>query len=408
MLHETSLIYTIATGFVFALGGGYLAARLRLPTLVGYLFAGIAIGPFTPGIVADPKISAQLADIGVILLMFGVGIHFSFRELLAVWRIAVPGAISQIVLAVGLGVFTAHFWGWPLGASLVLGLALSVASTVVLMRELEGRGALSSAHGHIVVGWLVVEDLVTVLVLVLLPVFATALGGEPLGHGAYAERSLILTLGITVAKLAAFTLVMLVAGARFLPWLLEQIAQTDSRELFTLAVIAIALGVAFGSAELFGVSFALGAFFAGVLVNQSDHSQRAALESRALQEAFTVLFFVSVGMLFDPAIVAERASRALCVLLIIVAGKSLGALAIVLSFRYSMDTALTVAAGLAQIGEFSFILGEMGVALKLMPREGASLIVVGALLSITLNPLIFRIAHALQRAPVNTPARIES
>jgi CPA2 family monovalent cation:H+ antiporter-2 len=389
MPHGTSLISTLAVGLAFAGIGGFVASRLRLPPLVGYLLAGIAVGPFTPGFVADPEITPQLAEIGVVLMMFGVGMHFSVRDLLAVRKIALPGAIVQIAIATALGMALAWSWGWTLGAGIVFGLALSVASTVVLLRALEARGILSSVNGRIAVGWLVVEDLVMVLTVVALPALAGVLGGHA---DPAATHDLAWMLAVTLGKVAAFIALMLVVGARVLPFVLDQVVKTGSRELFTLAVIAAALGIAFGSAELFDVSFALGAFFAGLVVNESDHSHRAAVELQPLQDAFVALFFVSVGMLFDPAILLREPLAVLAVLAIIVLGKSIVALLIVLAFRYSWATALTVAASLAQIGEFSFILAGLGVELGLLPAEGLNLILAGALLSITLNPLIFRLA----------------
>jgi monovalent cation:H+ antiporter-2, CPA2 family len=402
--HETDLIATIAIGLALAFVGGFLASRLRLPPLVGYLLAGVAVGPFTPGFVADAELAAQLAEIGVILLMFGVGIHFSFKDLVAVRRIALPGAMGQIAVATALGVGLTFFWGWSLGAGIVFGLALSVASTVVLLRALEERGALDSVDGHIAIGWLIVEDLVMVLALVLLPALAGSLGGDAQGlAGSVGGNNLLVTLALTLAKVAAFVALMLFVGARFVPWLLSRVARTGSRELFTLAVLALALGIAFGSAELFGVSFALGAFFAGVIVSESDLSHKAAQDALPLQDAFAVLFFVSVGMLFDPAIIVRQPLQVLGTVAIIIIGKSLAAFLIVLLFRYPARTALTISASLAQIGEFSFILAGLGITLGLLPQEGQSLIVAGALLSITLNPLVFRaiapLAAWLQASP---------
>jgi CPA2 family monovalent cation:H+ antiporter-2 len=407
--HETSLISTIAVSLAFAFVGGFIAARLRLPPLVGYLLAGIAVGPFTPGFVADVTLAPQLAEIGVILLMFGVGMHFSVRDLLAVRRIALPGAIAQIVVATTLGGGIALAWGWPLGAGLVFGLALSVASTVVLLRELEARGSLESGDGRIAVGWLVIEDLVMVLTLVVLPALAERLGGHGLdeSHGA-ATGDLWLTLGFTFGKVAVFVALMLLVGTRLFPWLLEQVERTDSRELFTLAVIALALGVAFGSAELFGVSFALGAFFAGVVINESDLSHRAAKELQPLQDAFAVLFFVAVGMLFDPTILLREPLQVITVVAIIVVGKSFAALSIVLALRYPMSTALTISAALAQIGEFSFILAGLGIRLGLLPLEGRNLILAGALLTITMNPMVFYLVSKLQTGPATTPQAKQS
>lgn len=392
MPHETSLIATVAVGLTFAFIGGFFAVRLRLPPLVGYLLAGIVVGPFTPGFVADVKLAPQLAEIGVILLMFGVGMHFSVRDLWAVRGVAVPGAVVQIAAATALGAGVASLWGWPLGAALLFGLALSVASTVVLLRALEAHGLLNSSDGRIAVGWLIVEDLVMVLALVLLPPLAGLLGapaaGDPPPGGVWAA------IALTLGKVAVFVALMLIVGVRVFPWILKRVEGTGSRELFTLAVIALSLGVAFGSAKLFGVSFALGAFFAGVVVHESDLSHRAADELRPLQDAFAALFFVSVGMLFDPAVLVRQPLQVLAVVGIIVVGKSLAALGIVLALRRPLRTALTVSAALAQIGEFSFILAGLGLAMGLLPPEGQSLVVAGALLSITLNPLAF---YAIER-----------
>lgn len=402
--HATDLIATIAIGLVLAFIGGFLANRLRLPPLVGYLLAGIAVGPFTPGFVADAELASQLAEIGVILLMFGVGIHFSIKDLLAVRNIAIPGAVGQITVATALGAGLALLWGWSLGAGLVFGLALSVASTVVLLRALEERQTLESVDGRIAVGWLIVEDLVMVLALVMLPALAVPLGGDPQSlAGNVGGGNLLLTLGITLLKVAAFVALMLFVGAKIVPWLLARVAKTGSRELFTLSVLALALGIAFGSAELFGVSFALGAFFAGVIVSESDLSHKAAEDALPLQDAFAVLFFVSVGMLFDPAILIQQPLQVLGTVAIIVIGKSLAAFFIVLLFRYPARTALTVSASLAQIGEFSFILAGLGLSLGLLPQEGQSLIVAGALLSITLNPLVFRVVDPIAARLLASP-----
>lgn len=386
MPHDISLITTIAAGLGLAMIFGFLASRLKMPPLVGYLLAGIMIGPATPGYVADMELAVQLAEIGVMLLMFGVGLHFSLNDLLAVRRIAIPGAIVQIAVATLLGMVTAHFWGWNLGAALVFGLALSVASTVVLLRALEARGVLESVNGRIAVGWLIVEDLVMVLALVLLPPIAALLGGKP---DAADAGNLWTTLGFTLAKVAAFIALMLVVGRRVFPHILWLVARSGSRELFTLCVIAAAVGVAYGSAMLFDVSFALGAFFAGMMMRESEFSHRAADESLPLRDAFSVLFFVSVGMLFDPMVLVDEPLKVLAVVAIIMVGKTLAAVALVLAFRYPLNTALTVGASLAQIGEFSFILAGLGVALELLPLEGQSLILAGALISIALNSLVF-------------------
>jgi len=388
--HDVPLIATIAVSLAFAFVGGLLAVRLRLPPLVGYLLAGIVVGPFTPGFVADAKLAPQLAEIGVILLMFGVGMHFSIRDLVSVRAVALPGAFTQIIVATALGAGVATWWGWSLGAGMIFGLSLSVASTVVLLRALEDRDMIKSHDGRIAIGWLVVEDLLMVLTLVLLPALTGVIGGGLPDN----TESLWAALGITIGKVVLFVGLMLVAGVRFFPGLLSRVERTGSRELFTLAVIAIALGVAFGSAKLFGVSFALGAFFAGVVVNESDLSHRAARDLQPLQDAFTVLFFVAVGMLFDPSILIRQPLQVLAVLAIVVFGKSLAAFGIVRLLRGSMRTALIVSAALAQIGEFSFILAGLGVNLRLLPAEGLNLIVAGALLSIAFNPAVFSAAVA--------------
>ncbi|HET9439429.1 MAG TPA: YbaL family putative K(+) efflux transporter [Longimicrobiales bacterium] len=393
-MHETALIATIAAGLGLAFVLGLIASRLRLPPILGYLLAGVAVGPFTPGFVADAGLASQLAEIGVMLLMFGVGLHFSIADLLAVRRIAVPGAIGQIAVATGLGAVVSQFWGWSWGTGLVFGLSLSVASTVVLLRALEDRGILESADGRIAVGWLIVEDLVTVLALVILPALAVPLGGA---GSAAADQGLPAILGLTLAKLVIFIVLMMVVGRRVIPFLLGRVVGTGSRELFTLAVLAIAFGIAVGAAATFGVSFALGAFFAGVIVSESDFSHEAATNALPLQDAFAVLFFVSVGMLFDPAILVERPLQVLAVVAIIMIGKALASLGIVLAFRYPLHTALTISASLAQIGEFSFILATLGVSLGLLPTEAQSLIVAGALLSITLNPFTFSTIPTLER-----------
>ena len=387
MPHDISLIATVAAGFGLALVFGFIAARLRMPPLVGYLLAGIVISPATPGFVADVELAGQLAEIGVMLLMFGVGLHFSIEDLLAVRRIALPGAIAQIAVAVALGMGTALLWGWNWPGALVFGLCLSVASTVVLLRALESRGILESINGRIAVGWLVVEDLVMVLVLVLLPALGDMLTAGP--EAGTSMHDLWSALGFTLAKVAAFVALMLVAGRRVFPAVLWWVARTGSRELFTLCVIAAAIGVAFGAAELFDVSFALGAFFAGMMLRESEFSHRAADESLPLRDAFAVLFFVSVGMLFDPAVIWQQPGKLLAVVAIIMVGKTIAALVIVLLFRYPLNTALTVGASLAQIGEFSFILASLGVTMGVMPEEGQSLVLAGALVSIAANAATF-------------------
>ncbi|WP_105101999.1 YbaL family putative K(+) efflux transporter [Microbulbifer pacificus] len=401
MHHDISLITTIAVALGLALVLGFAAARLRLPALLGYIIAGVIIGPSTPGFVADIALSQQLAEIGVILLMFGVGLHFSLSDLMAVRRIAILGALAQITVATLLGFSVARLWGWDIGACLVFGLALSVASTVVLLRALEVRGLLDTVNGRIAVGWLVVEDLVMVFVLVILPALAGWLGGTPADspHTLVDTEAgnLAFTVAVTLGKVGIFVALMLVGGRRLFPWLLWQVARTGSRELFTLAVVATAMGIAYFSSVIFGVSFALGAFFAGMVLRESALSHRAAEESLPLRDAFAVLFFVSVGMLFDPAMLLEAPAKILAVVAIIVFGKTLAAFGLVLLFRYPLNTALTVSASLAQIGEFSFILAGLGASLGLLSAEGQNLILAGALISITLNPLLFNAVEPLQR-----------
>jgi CPA2 family monovalent cation:H+ antiporter-2 len=400
MDHEPVLISTIAIGLSAAFIGGLLARRIGLPAIVGYILAGIAVGPFTPGLIADQAIATELAEIGVILLMFGVGIHFSIRDLLAVRSIAVPGAVGQITVATLLGVLLGLALGWDLGGGIVLGLAVSVASTVVLLRALGDRGELDTQQGRIAVGWLIVEDLFTVVVLVLLPTIAPLLGGtvEPAsgsatGGGLGPVGEIVLAL----VKAVAFAALMIVAGARLVPWLLVMVARDGSRELFTLAVLAIALGIAFLASAVFGVSFALGAFLAGAVVGESDMSHQAAADALPLRDAFAVLFFVSVGMLLDPAVLLAAPLAVLAIVLLVVVAKSVAAFAIVAVFGYPTRTGLTVAAGLAQVGEFSFILGTLGLDLGLLPAEGFQLIVAAALLSIALNPFLFRAIDPLEQ-----------
>jgi CPA2 family monovalent cation:H+ antiporter-2 len=394
MADQPSLIVTIAASLGLALVLGYIAARLRVPVLVGYMVAGFLLGPASPGFVANVELSHQLADVGVILLMFGVGLHFSLEELFAVRGIALPGALLEMLLISSLGTALATSWGWQFGASLVFGLCLSVASTVVLVRSLERAGLLESITGHIAIGWLVVEDLVMVLVLVLLPPLAGALGG----HGAVqAGHGLAGTVAITLLKVAAFVALMMVVGKRLFPKLLWSVAHTGSRELFTLCVIAGAIGVAYASSQLFGVSLALGAFFAGIVMGESSLSYRAAQESLPLRDAFSVLFFVSVGMLFDPRVMLDDPLGVLAVVAVIMLGKPLAAFSLVMLFSYPLNTALTVAVGLAQIGEFSFILAGLGISLDLLPRQGLDLILAGSLLSIACNPLLSYAVEPLQR-----------
>ena len=400
MFHETPLITTIVVGLGLAFVFGTIAQRLRVSPLVGYLLAGVAVGPFTPGFVADPAIGADLAEIGVILLMFGVGLHFSLNDLLSVRAIALPGALVQIGAATLFGLGLALSMGWTVGAGLVFGLAVSVASTVVLMRAIQERRLMETERGRIAVGWLIVEDLAMVLALVLLPALAQVVGGsgDSVGSEPLAARfglGLAGVLAFTFVKVGLFVGLMLVVGRRVVPWTLHYIAHTGSRELFRLAVLAIALSVAFGAAKFFGVSFALGAFFAGMILSESALSQRAAEESLPLRDAFAVLFFVSVGMLFDPSSVISQPWPIVATLFIIVVGKSAAAFLIVLAFRHPIATALTISASLAQVGEFSFILADFGINLKLLPSQGRDLILAGAILSIFLNPLMFAIADRL-------------
>jgi CPA2 family monovalent cation:H+ antiporter-2 len=403
MPHDTPLIATIVAGLGLAFVFGAIANRFKVPPLVGYLIAGVLVGPHTPGFVADQSLALELAEIGVILLMFGVGLHFSLKDLLSVRAIALPGAVVQIGFATALGAGLAWLLGWTPGAGLVFGLALSVASTVVLLKALHDRRMIESERGRIAVGWLIVEDLAMVLALVLLPAMSGILGGVET-NGAHdtatpsflGDLGLWGVLGITLAKVAAFVGVMLVVGRRVIPWVLHYVAHTGSRELFRLSVLAIALGVAFGAAKLFGVSLALGAFFAGMIMSESPLSHRAAEESLPLRDAFSVLFFVSVGMLFDPTSLLSETWPILATLFIIVIGKSVAAFLIVIAFRYPVSTALIISASLAQIGEFSFILAELGVGLGLLPEQGRDLILAGAILSIVLNPLVFAAVDKLK------------
>ena len=390
---DISLIATIAAAFTLALAFGFITEKIGIPALVGYLLAGIVISPTTPGFAGDLHIAGQLSEIGVMLLMFGVGLHFSIKDLLRVKKIAIPGAVFQMGIATALGVVVASLWGWDLGASLVFGISLSCASTVVLIKALERQGILESMNGRIAVGWLVVEDLVTVIVLVLLPALASLLDPSRAPQPAV---SLLFDLGKTMLQVGGFIAVMLLVGKRLIPRVLWMIARTGSRELFTLAVITSAIGIAFGAALLFNVSFALGAFFAGVVLRESELSNRAAKESLPLQDAFSVLFFVSVGMLLDPRVLVENPGAVLAVVGIIVLGKSLAAIALVLLMRYPLNSALTIAASLAQIGEFSFILAGLGLSLGLIPKLGFSLIIAGAFISIALNPFVFRLVEPLR------------
>ncbi|MES2536112.1 MAG: YbaL family putative K(+) efflux transporter [Pseudomonadota bacterium] len=386
MPHDTPLLTTIVGGLVLAFIFGTLAFRLRMPPLVGYLVAGIAVGPFTPGFVADASLAQELAEIGVILLMFGVGLHFSLKDLMAVKMIAIPGALVQIAIATLLGMGLASWIGWNPGEGFLFGLALSTASTVVLLTALQERRLLETPRGQIAVGWLIVEDIAMVLALVLIPALSGLLGGK---GEALSTNALLLTLAVTLGKVVAFVAVMLIVGRRVIPLILERVAATGSRELFRLAVLAIALGFAMGASYIFGVSFALGAFFAGMILSESDLSHRAAEESLPLRDAFAVLFFVSVGMLFDPSIVIREPLLVLATVLIIVVGKSIAALGIVLAFRHPLSTALVISASLAQIGEFAFILATLGISLGLLSDTARDLILGGSILSILINPLLF-------------------
>lgn len=389
MHNSTPLITTIVGGLVLAFLFGMIANRLRISPLVGYLAAGVLAGPFTPGFVADTKLSLELAEIGVILLMFGVGLHFSLKDLLAVKHIAIPGAVAQIAVATILGIGLSHMLGWDLTSGLVFGLCLSTASTVVLLRALEERQLIDSQRGQIAIGWLIVEDLAMVLTLVLLPAFGNMMGNENASTG-----QLFTELAITIGKVIAFITLMVVVGRRVVPWILAKTASTGSRELFTLSVLALAMGIAYGAVGLFDVSFALGAFFAGMVLNESELSQRAAHDTLPLRDAFAVLFFVAVGMLFDPMIVIQEPMAVLATLAIIVFGKSLAAFALVKMFGHSKRTALTISASLAQIGEFAFILAGLGITLGMLSEHGRNLVLAGSILSIMLNPLLFSLLES--------------
>ena len=424
MPHSTTLVTTIVGALALAFVLGTLAHRFRVSPLVGYLLAGVLVGPFTPGFVADQGLASELAEVGVILLMFGVGLHFSVKDLFSVRAIAVPGALLQMTFGTLLGLGLARLMGWSLAAGLVYGLALSVASTVVTLRALQDRRLVETDRGRIAVGWLVVEDFAMVLALVLLPALAGLLGlgidqsaGDQTLAAASDLQDILLTLAITLGKIVAFVVLMLLVGRRFIPWLLHYVVHTGSRELFRLAVLVIALGVAYGSAALFGVSFALGAFFAGMILSESPLSQQAAADTLPLRDAFAVLFFVSVGMLFDPKILLAHPWPVLATCLIVVLGKSLPAFFITWAFRRSLATALTMAASLAQIGEFSFILAGLGIEFHLLPDQARDFILAGAILSILVNPFLFalldRLTPWLERREVkpagtpSEPARVE-
>ena len=400
MPHDTTLIGTIVAGLGVAFLMGALAHRLKISPIAGYLLAGILVGPFTPGFVADTGLAMQLAEIGVILLMFGVGLHFSFKDLLSVRKIAVPGATLQIAVATALGTMLGLWLGWSIAGSAVFGLALSVASTVVLLRALQARDMVETEKGRIAVGWLIVEDLVMVLALVLLPAMFGDRGDEGVSAG------LLQSAGIVLVKIVGFAAFMFLIARRVLPWVLHWVAHSGSRELFRLAVLAIALGVAFGAAVIFDVSFALGAFFAGMILGETQLSRRAAEETLPLRDAFAVLFFVSVGMLFDPKVIVEQPLPVIATVAIIVIGKSVAAYALVRAFGHKSQTALTISVSLAQIGEFSFILAGLGVGLGVLPETGRDLILAGSMLSILFNPILFTLAVKRIRAdePIEEPS----
>jgi monovalent cation:H+ antiporter-2, CPA2 family len=394
--HDSALIATIAAGIGIAFLFGLIAARLKIPPIVGYLLAGIGLGQFAPGLIADSSLAKQLADFGIVLLMFGVGMHFSIDDLARVRRVVLPGAIAQTAITGTLGFFLARFWGWTPGAAVILGLSLGVASTVVLLRALDERDRLDSPDGRVAVGWLVVEDLMMVLALVILPTVSPMLGG---GASSGATASLAADVGIAITKVALFVILMFFVGRRFVPWLLEHVAQLGSRELFTLAVLATALGVGTIASSLFGVSFALGAFFAGAVISESELSSRAAAEALPMQDAFAVLFFVSVGMLFDPATIATRWTEVLTLVVLILAWKSAVAFTLLRLLGQSRARALLVGTALGQIGEFSFIVAGLGVTLGIASPEVQAVIVAAAIVSIAINaPLVGAVARLAHRA----------
>ncbi|MDZ4724234.1 MAG: cation:proton antiporter [candidate division Zixibacteria bacterium] len=397
-MHSFDLILMLAIGFSAALIFGYITQRLGLSPILGYLLAGIVVGPFTPGFVAHAELAGQLAEFGVILLMFGVGLHFHLKDLIAVRKIAIPGAVGQIVTATVLGALVATFWGWSLGSGIILGVAISVASTVVLTRVLMDNNVLDSPQGHIAVGWLIVEDIFTVLVLVLLPAFASSVNAENGGS------NIFLALGSAVLKLVVLSAIVLVAGKRAIPWLLTQVARTRSRELFTLTVLALALAIASGSAIIFGASFALGAFLAGMVVGQSKAGLQAAADALPMRDAFAVLFFISVGMLFDPSFLIANPGLIVAVLAIILIAKPFIALVLVILLGYSVRTAITVALALSQIGEFSFILSSTALNLGLFSQDGQNALIAAALITISVNPLLFRASTGIEKWLRGRPA----
>lgn len=406
-MHHTPLIATIAASLFVAFVFGLIANRFRLPPIVGYLLAGVVIGPFTPGFVANADLAAQLAELGVILLMFGVGLHFSYKDLFAVKNIAIPGAAAQIAVATTLGIGLATILDWPLASGIVFGLALSVASTVVLLRALEERQLVDTRSGHVAIGWLIVEDIAMIFALVLLPVVAQILpgaDGSPPNNAGATAGEVLFSLALTLGKVLAFIAVMFVIGRRLIPWSLARVARSGSRELFTLSILAIGVGIAYGASAFFDVSFALGAFFAGMILKESELSHQAADNTLPLRDAFAVLFFVSVGMLFNPAILVDRPLSVLATVFVIVVGKSVAAFLIVKAFRYTSDTALLISASLAQIGEFSFILVTLGLSLGLLPEAARDLVLAGALISITINPAAFWLADHLRARRVKREA----
>jgi CPA2 family monovalent cation:H+ antiporter-2 len=394
------LLTTLAFGFAAAWVLGLITHRLGLSPIVGYLLAGVAIGPHTPGFKGDVAIAQQLAEIGVILLMFGVGLHFRLKDLWAVRGVAIPGAIGQSVVATLITMGALHLMGWPLRSGLVLGMAMAVASTVVLLRVLIDRHMLKTIHGHVAVGWLIMEDILTVLLLVMVPLFALDETGSPT---AAAADSALATAGWAIAKLIALVAIVLLAGSRVVPWTLNQVAKLRSPELFTLTVLVLSITIAVGSAALFGASVALGAFLAGLVVAQSPVSHHAAADALPMSDAFAVLFFVSVGMLFDPFFILDRPDLVLMGLSVVLIAKPVAALAIVAICGYTVRTALTVAIGLSQIGEFSFILGQVARQHGLMPDDGMNMLVATAMISITINPLLFRSIDRIERAVERVP-----
>ncbi len=397
MPHDTGLIVTIAAGLALAFVFGWLATRLKIPALVGYLFAGVVLSPNTAGYAADVGLAGQLAEIGVILLMFGVGLHFSLNDLMNVRRVALPGAIVGMIVLTLAGTAVASVWGWPIGSAITFGLCICISSTVVVIRAFEQRNALDTGAGKLAVGWMIVEDLVMVVALVMLPALAPIMGGNAASDPAIAAQPLWMALGITLAKVLAFSALMYFVGRRTIPWLLWQVARTGSRELFTLSVLAVALGIAVGAAALFGVSFALGAFFAGVIISESELSHQAAADALPLRDAFAVLFFVSVGMLFDPAILVRAPFKVLAVVAIVMLVKPAVSAAMLLLAKRSAHNAVNVGASLGEIGEFSFILAGLAVSLGLLTEDARSLILAAAMLSISLNPLLFAVAPRVQK-----------